>query len=478
MIDDEIKLRVLRELGFEPTREQQQALGVFCSFITSHRPRPTMVMRGAAGTGKTALAGAMVRAIKGLGLSVVLMAPTGRAAKMLAQNAHMPASTIHRRIYREGTFSGVNSRFNLSFNPKQDVLFVVDEASMISNQGSGQMDSPFGSGRLMDDLFSFVFQQRGCRLLLVGDKAQLPPVGEAESPALSAEVLRNYGLTVSQCDLTEVVRQQQQSGILYNATTLRIMLSHDRTTELPRVRFSGFADIRLLHGADIVEQLQQSYREVGIDETTVITRSNKRANIYNQGIRRMVLDREEALSSGDMVMVVRNKYFTEDGKEKFLANGDRAVVRRVHNTRELYGLHFADLDLELPDYDNREMTLTTVLDTLASDLPQLSREQREKLFAQVMDDYFDVPLKRDRLQKVREDDYYNALEIKFAYAITCHKAQGGQWEHVYVDQGYMTDDMMNADYLHWLYTAFTRATRMLYLVNWPKPQTEGATADD
>lgn len=471
MIDDEITQRVLRQLGYSPTREQQEALGVFCRFITSRVERPTMVLRGAAGTGKTVLAGAMVRAMGSLGQQVVLMAPTGRAAKMLALNASMPASTIHRRIYREGTFSGVDGKFSLSFNAKSDVLFVVDEASMISNQPTGQ-ESAFGSGRLMDDLLGYVFQQRGCRLLLVGDKAQLPPVGETESPALSSQVLGGYGLSVFESDLTEVVRQERESGILYNATVLRQMLSHDQLTELPRVRFRGFADIEMVAGADLVDQIGQSYREVGLDETTVITRSNKRANIYNQGIRRTVLDRDEPLSSGDMVMVVRNKYFTLDGHERFIANGDRAVVGRVYHTRELYGLRFADLDLTFPDYDNSELTLTAVLDPLWSDLPQLSRDQRERLFSQVMDDYADVPLKKDRLQRVRDDDYYNALEVKFAYAITCHKAQGGQWEHVYVDQGYMTDEMLSADYLHWLYTAFTRARSKLYLVNWPEKQRE------
>ncbi len=467
MISDEIKHRVLTELGYSPTREQLEAVDVFCGFITSRAERPAMVLSGAAGTGKTILAGAMVRAMRSMGMQVELMAPTGRAAKMLAQNARCPATTIHRRIYREGTFSGTSSTFSLGFNSKSDVLFVVDEASMISNQGS-QQEASFGSGRLMDDLIGFAFQQRGCRLMLIGDRAQLPPVGETVSPALNPNELGGYGLQVSVADLQEVVRQRLQSGILYNATMLRQMLSHDQMSGLPRVRFQSFADIVMVPGQELVDELEQSYREVGMDETTVITRSNKRANIYNQGIRRTVLDREDPLSSGDMVMVVRNKYFTEDGREKFLANGDRAVVLRVHNSRELYGLHFADLDLRFPDYADREMTLTTVVDTLWSDQPQLSREQRDSLFSQVMADYSDVPLKKDRLAKVRDDEYYNALEIKFAYAITCHKAQGGQWEHVYVDQGYVADDMMGPDYLHWLYTAFTRATSKLFLVNWPE----------
>lgn len=315
-------------------------------------------------------------------------------------------------------------------------------------------------------------------MILIGDKAQLPPVGEEESPALSAEMLRGYGLKVYQCDLTEIVRQREQSGILYNATVIRKMITHDEATQLPRIRFAGFADISMVPGNELIESLSSSYAEVGMDETMVITRSNKRANIYNQGIRRTVLDREGELTSGDMLMVVKNNYhFIPDDQEDrhgltFIANGDRAIVERVRNVRELYGFHFADVGMRFPDYDNYELQVTVIMETLNSEAPALTREQNERLFQLVMEDYADLPLKADRLKKVKEDAYYNAVQIKYAYAVTCHKAQGGQWAHVYLDQGYMTDEMLTPDYTHWLYTAFTRATEHLYLVNWPGTQTD------
>ena len=321
--------------------------------------------------------------------------------------------------------------------------------------------------------------------MLIGDKAQLPPVGEEESPALNRMMLEGYGLKVYECDLNEVLRQSQESGILYNATVIRQMITHDDITQLPLIRFKGFADIVMMPGNELVESLANSYYRVGQDETMVITRSNKRANIYNNGIRNMVLDREEELSCGDMLMIVKNNYFwTEkernEAKEAlnaippFLANGDRAKVLRVSRHMELYGFRFATLLLQFPDYDNYEMSVTALLDTLQSEAPALTHEQQEQLFHGVEEDYQDVPLKADRMKAIRGDQYFNALQVKYAYAITCHKAQGGQWEHVYVDQGYMTDDMLTPDYIHWLYTAFTRAKDKLFLVNWPKTQTEQA----
>lgn len=475
MITDEIKYRILNEFAFTPTPEQNVAIGRFADFAADRRNNCVMVLRGSAGTGKTALAGAIVRAMQKLKQRVVLMAPTGRAAKMFALNAGAMAFTIHRRIYREGAFQGNDSKFSLNNNLYRDTLFVVDEASMIANENA--QETPFGSGRLLDDLIRYVYQGSNCRLMLIGDKAQLPPVGEDESPALSSEVLRAYSLKVYEADMNAVLRQHEGSGILYNATVIRKMITHDGVTGLPKIRFSGFADIANVPGNELIEQLASSYASVGQDETIVITRSNKRANIYNQGIRRTVLDREDMLSGGDMLIVVKNKYYTVDGHDEFVANGDRAVVRRVHNTRELYGFHFADLDLEFPDYDNRQMSFTTILDTLTSEQAALSREQSDKLMSAVMEDYADLPLKKDRYKGVREDQYYNALQVKFAYAVTCHKAQGGQWQHVYVDQGYMTDDMLTPDYIHWLYTAFTRATDKLFLVNWPKTQTEGGATE-
>lgn len=311
--------------------------------------------------------------------------------------------------------------------------------------------------------------------MLIGDSAQLPPVGETESPALMTDVLRGYGLHVYECDLSEVLRQSQTSGILWNATEVRRMMEEGREMALPKIRFQGFADIKNVPGNELVEQLATSYSRVGVDETIVVTRSNKRANIYNQGIRNMVLDREDELCSGDQIMIVKNNYYwIKDNKNiAFIANGDRAVVRRVRHVHEQHGFRFADVTMTFPDYEDYELTATVLLDTLTSEAPALTREQQDLLYNKVLEDYADIPQKPERLKKVREDKYFNALQVKFAYAATCHKAQGGQWAHVYVDQGYMTDDMLTPDYLHWLYTAFTRATEQLYLVNWPKTQSEG-----
>ncbi len=485
---EELKYQILQQFGFPPTPEQAQALDVFVQFMTDSNPHAVMILRGSAGTGKTSLSGAIVRTLRAVRQKVMLLAPTGRAAKVFSLNSGMPAYTIHRRIYREKAFAGVDGQFNLNDNLYTDTLFMVDEASMIANLGLG--GTTFGSGCLLDDLIHFVYQGRNDRLLLIGDKAQLPPVGEEESSALSAAMLQGYGLSVYECDLNEVVRQSQQSGILFNATRIRQMITHDDITQLPKIRFSGFSDIREMPGAELIEALGDSYHHVGLDDTIVVTRSNKRANIFNQGIRNMVLDREEELESGDMLMIVKNNYYWMEEERKkikeseerkvqsnelpaFLANGDRAKVMKVSRRIDLYGFHFATLLLKFPDYDNYELEATVLLDTLTSEAPALTHDQQEQLFHKIEEDYQDIPLKADRMKAIRQDPYFNALQVKFAYAVTCHKAQGGQWSHVYVDQGYMTDEMLTPDYIHWLYTAFTRATEMLYLVNWPNTQIEG-----
>lgn len=485
---EELKYQILQQFGFPPTPEQAQALDVFVQFMTDSNPHAVMILRGSAGTGKTSLSGAIVRTLRAVRQKVMLLAPTGRAAKVFSLNSGMPAYTIHRRIYREKAFAGVDGQFNLNDNLYTDTLFMVDEASMIANLGLG--GTTFGSGCLLDDLVHFVYQGRNDRLLLIGDKAQLPPVGEEESPALSAAMLQGYGLSVYECDLNEVVRQSQQSGILFNATRIRQMITHDDITQLPKIRFSGFSDIREMPGAELIEALGDSYHHVGLDDTIVVTRSNKRANIFNQGIRNMVLDREEELESGDMLMIVKNNYYWMEEERKkikeseerkvqsnelpaFLANGDRAKVMKVSRRIDLYGFHFATLLLKFPDYDNYELEATVLLDTLTSEAPALTHDQQEQLFHKIEEDYQGIPLKADRMKAIRQDPYFNALQVKFAYAVTCHKAQGGQWSHVYVDQGYMTDDMLTPDYIHWLYTAFTRATEMLYLVNWPNTQIKG-----
>ena len=486
MVVDELRYKILQQFGFPPTQEQANALDVFARFLTDRNPQVVMILRGSAGTGKTSLSGAIVRTLQAIRQKVMLLAPTGRAAKVFSLNSGTPAYTIHRRIYREKSFSGVDGQFNLNDNLFTDTLFMVDEASMVANMGLGGMN--FGSGCLLDDLVHFVYQGRNDRLMLIGDKAQLPPVGEEESPALNAAMLQGYGLTVYECDLNEVLRQSKQSGILYNATMIRQMITHDDITQLPKIRFTGFSDIRQMPGAELIEALADSYHHVGLDDTIVVTRSNKRANIFNQGIRNMVLDREEELSQGDILMIVKNNYYWMEEERKkikeednqvpsndipaFLANGDRAKVLKVRRRIDLYGFRFATLLLQFPDYGNYELEATVLLDTLTSEAPALTHEQQEQLFHQIEEDYQDVPLKADRMKAIRQDQFYNALQVKFAYAVTCHKAQGGQWSHVYVDQGYMTDDMLTPDYIHWLYTAFTRATEMLYLVNWPETQIE------
>ena len=495
MIQDELKYRIRQALGLTPTTEQEQAIDVFTQFMTDRSEQVVMILRGSAGTGKTTLAGAIVKALAALKQKLILLAPTGRAAKVFSLYAGHAAYTIHRRIYRQKT-AGDLSSFNLNNNLNRDTLFIIDEASMISNLGFG--DSAFGSGCLLDDLMEFVYNGQNCRMLLIGDKAQLPPVGEEESPALMADVLRGYGMTVYECDLNQVLRQSEASGILWNATRIRgyggtgvrgyensfeaggnLAPPYPRTPVLPRIRISGFPDIQVVPGDELIESLASSYSRVGMDETMVITRSNKRANIYNQGIRNTVLDREDEPCRGDLLMIVKNNYFwsqetgvrsQESGGIDFIANGDRAVVQRVRNIHELYGFRFAEVTMTFPDYDDYELTATVLLDTLTSEAPALTREQQEQLFNAVMEDYADIPVKADRIAKLKTDRYYNALQVKFAYAVTCHKAQGGQWAHIYLDQGYMTDDMLTPDYIHWLYTAFTRATEKLFLVNWPKTQ--------
>ena len=486
MIADELKYRIRGAFGFEPTREQQEAIDVFTTFMADRHEHAVMIMRGSAGTGKTTLAAAIVRALQSLEQQLVLMAPTGRAAKVFSLYAGSAAYTIHRRIYRQKSLEG---GFELGYNNAHDTLFIVDEASMVSLNGEGRS--------LLDDLISFVYNGRNCRLMLIGDQAQLPPVGEEESPALMSSVLSIYGLHVHECTLNEVLRQSQESGILYNATEVRWLMYEETVPSvsseanyrgtvphLPKVHLQGFSDIHVVPGDELIETLASSYSKVGLDETMVVTRSNKRANIFNQGIRNQILGREEELTTGDQLMVVKNNYFwtsktpdSEGSSLEFIANGDMCVVRKVRNVHEQYGFRFAEVTMTFPDYDDYELTATVLLDTLTSEAPALTRDQQEELYNKVLEDYADIPRKPDRLKALKEDRYYNALQVKYAYAATCHKAQGGQWAHIYVDQGYMTDDMLSADYLHWLYTAFTRATEQLYLINWPNTQIESVDDD-
>ena len=514
MINSFVTSKIRDNFGFPPTSEQSEAIDMLGEFLMSRRDSALFLLRGYAGTGKTTLVGALVKTLVGLNQPVVLMAPTGRAAKVFSSYAGQPAYTIHKRIYRQKSITDTES-FSLNVNLSKHTLFIVDEASMIANDGLSS--SVFGTGRLLDDLIQYVYSGEGCRLLLMGDTAQLPPVGEEESPALMPSLLASYGLHVYEKTLTQVMRQLSESGILYNATAIRYCLTAlqhgiEVDNNLQASIFdSQFSDVAHVSGGDLIDSLETSYSRWGADDCMIICRSNKRANIYNQGIRNRILYREDELTSGDRIMIVKNNYYWVEQEQRallaesvgshrpapemlrvahygtigngnnsefknqnsslplsFIANGDIAVVRRVRRTRELYGFRFADVLLRFPDYDDYEMEATVLLDTLHSESPSLTKEESDRLFQSVMEDYAHLTTKKERYQQLRLDPHFNALQIKYAYAVTCHKAQGGQWGCIYLDQGYLPPDASTIDYYRWLYTAFTRATEQVYLVNWPK----------
>ncbi len=472
MINNYLERQIKENFSYQPTFEQEIAVKSLSEFLLSTANDTVFVLRGYAGTGKTSLVGALVKAMDKLQQKSVLLAPTGRAAKEFSAYAGHPAFTIHKKIYRQQSFSNEVSNFSINDNLTTHTLYIVDEASMISNEGlSGSM---FGTGRLLDDLVEFVYSGAGCRLLLMGDTAQLPPVGEEQSPALATEALKGYGLNVIEVDLTQVVRQVQSSGILWNATQIRQLIAEDECFSLPKIKVSGFPDIQVVRGDELIDTLTGCYEKDGMDETIVVCRSNKRANIYNKGIRAQILYREDELNTGDLLMVAKNNYFwTEKYKEMdFIANGEIAVVRRVRRTRELYGFRFAEVLLAFPDQNDFELEANLLLDTLHSDAPALPKTENDRLFYSVLEDYVDITVKRERMKKMKADPHYNALQVKYAYAVTCHKAQGGQWQNVFLDQGYMSDEYLTPDYFRWLYTAFTRASKTLYLVNYPEEQIE------
>ncbi|WP_071147121.1 ATP-dependent DNA helicase [Bacteroides ihuae] len=473
MINNYLERQIKENFPYEPTLEQERAVSLLADFLLSPKNEAVFVLRGYAGTGKTSLVGALVKTMDALQQKSILLAPTGRAAKVFSAYAGHSAFTIHKKIYRQQSFSNEVNNFSINDNLSAHTLFIVDEASMISNEGlSGAV---FGTGRLLDDLMQFVYSGTGCRLLLMGDTAQLPPVGQEHGPALSSEALKGYGLEVHEANLTQVVRQMQDSGVLYNATQLRRLIAEEKgCTVLPKIKLLGFADICVVPGDELIEMLTRCYDRDGMEETIVVCRSNKRANIYNNGIRNSILYREDELSGGDYLMVAKNNYYwTEKYKEmEFIANGEIALVRRVRRTRELYGFRFAEVVLAFPDYDDFELEVNLILDTLSSDAPALPKADNDRLFYNVLEDYADITVKRDRMRKMKADPHYNALQVKYAYAVTCHKAQGGQWKNVFLDQGYITQENLTPDYFRWLYTAFTRATGTLYLINYPKEQIE------
>ena len=471
MINRYLTSQIKLNFPFKATVEQEKTIEKLSDFILSDDGRKVFLLCGYAGTGKTSLISALVRTMEQLERKTVLLAPTGRAAKVFSSYSGRSAHTIHKCIYRQKSIMD-SSVFTLSENRMQNTLFIVDEASMISNENNVTT----GSGGLLDDLIEFVYSGRGCSMLLLGDTAQLPPVGEIESPALTTSYLRSMFLDVTAVELKQVMRQLNDSGILYNATMLRQRIQEEDTYDPPQITFKGFDDISNVQGEELIEAIETSYNKAGMDETIILCRSNKRANVYNEGIRRRILYREEELSRGDMLMIVKNNYYWRDmlGKDEkallekldFIANGDMAEIVRVHGTEEMYGFRFADVTLSLIDYEDCEIDVKIMLNTLTSESPSLTREENERLFNAVWEDYPEIRSKRKRMEEIRKNPYYNALQVKYGYAITCHKAQGGEWKRVFIDQGYISEDMISPDYYRWLYTAFTRASEKLHLVNW------------
>ena len=463
MLQNFIASRIQAQLPFEPTEQQTKLIEDLGVFLMSTDKDKAFLLKGYAGTGKTSVVSALVRALNELKQKTVLLAPTGRAAKVISGYSGFPAFTIHKKIYRQKSMS--EFRFQLSDNLHTHTLFIVDEASMISNTGS---DSAFGSGRLLDDLVQFVYSSDGCSLLLLGDTAQLPPVMQPHSPALEADKLLGYGLKLYEFTLTHVVRQALESGILHNATLLRQQLLDEQTSEFPHFDLADFPDIKKLSGMELIDEIQRAYDGVGVEDTIVVTRSNKRANMYNNGIRARVMMKEDELSGGDLLMVTRNNYFWNKPYKEidFIANGDILQIVRVGRYHTMYDFRFVDLTLRSLDYD-WEIDVRVWLDALQAESPAVMNKMTNKLFESIAEDYPEITTKRERYKKILETEYYNSLQVKFAYAVTCHKAQGGQWKKVIVDPGQIADDQMNSDFYRWLYTALTRASDTVFLVNFP-----------
>ena len=474
MLTDFIIGRIKAELPFEPNTEKEGLFQALGTFLVSRDERKAFILRGYAGTGKTSVMSALVRALDGLKQPCVLLAPTGRAAKVLSKYSGFPAYTIHKKIYRQksrvSVFGDEFGAFSLADNLQVRTLFIVDEASMLS----GARDNPtFGSGCLLDDLVKYVYNGHGCSLLLLGDDAQLPPVGSINSPALVPDFMAHYNLNVSTYALTQVARQALDSGILSEATRIRGEQA-DPTSIHEEKSFQiqpNGVDIVKVPGDEVIETIEQSWRTVGSEETLIITRSNKMTNLYNQGVRARILWKEDELSNGDRVMISKNNYFwAQEYKDlEFLANGDMLEIQRLTNTHELYGFHFAKAELKSVDYD-WEIEALVWLDTLTTDSPEANYRLQKELFARIAEDFPEIRNKKDLVKAVYDSPYYNALQIRYAYAVTCHKAQGGQWRHVYIDSG-LGDEWISGleehekrEYLRWLYTAVTRATEKIYLL--------------
>ncbi|WP_443946705.1 ATP-dependent DNA helicase [Pedobacter sp. AW1-32] len=462
MIADKTQL-IAQAYTHQPTKEQLQFCEKMAAFLQQDDEYRCFVLKGYAGTGKTTSVAALVKVLSKFGLKSELLAPTGRAAKVMSQYANRQALTIHKRIYRKRSAASPEMQFQIAPNLSEYTLFIIDEASMISDDYNDT-----GSSILMD-LCEFVYNGKNCFLLFVGDTAQLPPVGSLESPALNEKYLKDkFDLGITSIELKEVVRQGKKSGILANATMLRNQISKNPDKPLPKFLTKSYTDIFNMTGARMVEGLEYAYRKFGMENTLVVCRSNKSANVYNQQIRSRLLYREEEITGGDQIMVVRNNYFwlPDNEETSFIANGDMAKVIRVRGEEERYGFRFVDATLEFLDFPSAgQISCKVMLDTLTLESANLPYEQNKRLFDGLQEDYAHIANKRQRMLAIKEDPFYNALQIKFAYAVTCHKAQGGQWDAVFADQGFLTEDMVDLDFLRWLYTAVTRAKEELYLVN-------------
>ncbi len=452
-------------LGFTPTEDQSRLFAALEEF-GGDPASDIMVVAGYAGTGKTSAIAAFVKTLHQHKYKYVLLAPTGRAAKVLSGFTGHQAYTIHKHIYRQKSLSAGFGKFSLDINRSRDTFFIIDESSLITIDDSG--GNVFGSGDLLQDLVGYVRSGIGNKMIFVGDRGQLPPVGMDASPALDIDFMQTAFGPVHTADLTTVMRQAQQSGILHNATILREM-ERQGYLERPRLELEGFDDVCRVSGSELIESMSDAISRYGLDDVVVLTRSNKRANRYNAGIRASVLYREEQLTRGDKLMVVKNCYqFLEklDDEDFFVANGDMARLQKISRYEERYGLHFAQATLSFPDYDNLEITAKIILDTLSSEAAALTAEQQEALFEGVWADYDDITVKKKRYEAVREDKYFNALQVKYATAITCHKSQGGGWPCVYIDNPFWGPEV-TIDDIKWLYTAITRATEKVFFVNFP-----------
>lgn len=453
----------LSYLSFTPNADQSNLISLLAEFITNHNEREIMVIKGYAGTGKTNMVAALSKTLPTFKWRSVLLAPTGRAAKVLSNYSEKPAQTIHKKIFRKIPTHDGGVQFSLAENLHRNTVFIVDEASMI---GLDNPNSESVYGSLLESLFEYVYSGDNCKLILVGDTAQLPPVGSNESPALNIDYLKAaYQFNIKHVELKQVARQQDASGILINATHLRDCIS-DEIEDFPKLQ--QYKDVVRLNGDELEDALNNAYSKYGFNDVLIVTRSNKRANLFNQAVRARIRYMDDDLCGGDLMMVVKNNYFWLDEKSDagFIANGDSLQIKKITARRELYGFNFAECIVELCDYpDAPEISLNLLLDSVNTETSALTKEQQQYLFEGVMEDVADEPIKGKRMMYLKKSPYFNALQVKFNYAVTCHKAQGGQWPVVFIDQGYLTKEMINTEFLRWLYTAFTRATERVYLMN-------------